>query len=104
MDPLLDDPDAKARLLTALEKLMPLVPGLLEPVAGEAMVTNAGVASAPVESRIPELQALIARRFEIAEPILAVGDRTGRTVRSANFDPLMTRMREVIDLDPAAVW
>ena len=33
-----------------------------------------------------------------------VGDQRGRTRRSADFEPLLARMREVLDYDPEAVW
>jgi hypothetical protein len=29
---------------------------------------------------------------------------TGRTTRSNAFGPLLSRMREVLDLDAAAIW
>ena len=30
--------------------------------------------------------------------------QVGRTVRSDSFWPMLSRIREVLDLDPAAVW
>ena len=36
-------------------------------------------------------------------PVMPVGN-VGRTERSEFFAPLMKRMREVLDLDPEAVW
>lgn len=104
LDPLVQNPDARPRLLAALDALLPLAPSLIEAVAGEAELLAAGVTSGPMTGLAPKIKAAIAARFDIAEPDLYVQDGANRTTRSADFQPLMTRMREVIDLDPAAVW
>ncbi len=103
LDQLLPDHDARTRLTTALDTMMPMVAGLLEPVADEPLVIEAEVVADPMSSLGPKLAEMIATRFDRPAPSLDVTG-AGRTSRSNDFQPLMDRMREVIDLDPAATW
>ena len=100
---LLASDDARRRLKEAVEALGPLVQGLFEPVAGEEEAIATGATSQRFGDRWPDF-------------VVAVEDRVGavawreatmqrdRTLRSADWQPLMTRMREVIDLDLTAQW
>ena len=141
LDKLLISPEARERILNALGALAGMVPGLCEPVDGEALVLGEGVASASTMELLAPLQQAIAERFSLAatqpptaaakgqrdrsdglagedQPDCAaegveeqsdraggaVNSQRGRTRRSAPFEPLLTRMREVLDYDPEAVW
>ena len=106
LDKLLASPEARGRVLEALEAVRPLVGGLCEPVEGEAEAIIEGVTAASTDSLREPLQRAIEERFGAAAPVsssLANG-QNGRTVRSADFEPLLARMREVLDYDPEAVW
>ena len=63
---------------------------------------TAGVASAPLASVAEALGTAFGASF--GEPFVVETGEPGRLERSAPFGPLMARMREVLDLDPAAVW
>ena len=109
LDKLLDAPEARDRILEALGAVYPLVEGLCEPVEGEAAAMSAGVAAASTADLLEPLHQAIEARFGCTD---SIGSRTAslqnrqnrRTTRSADFDPLLQRMREVLDYDPGAVW
>ena len=111
LDVLLVDLDARRRVIDAVTELAPLVAGLFEPVAGEATAIAEGVVTGSFSDQWPELVHRVEDRIgEISwsgnEQDLArlfVG-QVGRRSRSQDWQPLMTRMREVIDLDLNAVW
>lgn len=107
LDVLLPVADSGDRLRAALAELLPVAVGLFDPVAGEAAAVEAGVASAPFDTRLPEWTDRIRTRFDVdlPDPGTATADaQAGRTGRSEAFEPLLSRMREVLVLDPAAVW
>lgn len=109
LDQLLGSPEARARILGALEAVAPLVPGLCEGTAGEAAAVASGTVAGPTADLLQPLLAAIVERFSgSATGDLSVGDsgngQAGRTRRSIWFEPLMARMREVLDYDPEAVW
>ena len=106
LDRLLASHEASGRILAALDAVAPLVAGLCEAVEGEPEAIIAGVAAASTESLLEPLQSAIEERFGRVAPAGAANphDQRGRTARSADFDPLLARMREVLDYDPAAVW
>ena len=64
------------------------------------------MASAPTPDLLGPLEKAIAERFRVEDPgcFPSSDGRLRRTARSADFDQLMTRMREVLDYDPEAVW
>ena len=104
LDVLLLDNGARDRLLAALDVMLPLALGLFEGVAGEAEAVASGVATSPLADARPRWDEIVTGRFGI-DP----ADHTGpaqqaRTVRSDDFAPLLARMREVFEFDPAAVW
>ena len=106
LDTLLDSPEARDRILGALDAVGPLVEGLCEPVEGEAEAISEGVAAASTEGLLELLRGAVEERF--GRPAVA-GSPAGsgqhrRTVRSAGFEPLLARMREVLDYDLEAVW
>ena len=119
LDKLLASPEARERIAIALEAVAPMVPGLCEPVAGEAEAIRQGVASASTSDLLEPLDQAISKRFALSEarPLATsasegqsdrVGgsgaDQRGRTSRSTDFEPLLARMREVLDYDREAVW
>ena len=106
LDRLLPEPDAKRRILDALHTLAPLVPGLCEPTSGEAAALSEGIAAGPTSELREPLEQAIEERFGCPAPIDSpvANGQNGRTARSADFDPLLRRMREVLDYDPEAVW
>jgi hypothetical protein len=81
-----------------------LAVGLFDPVAGEAEAVATGVASAPFDSRLDEWTDRVRRRFDLGPARFLPAAPTGRLDRHPDFGPLLVRMREVMDLDPAAIW
>jgi ring-1,2-phenylacetyl-CoA epoxidase subunit PaaC len=127
LDKLLAAPEARARILEALEAVAPLVPGLCEGTAGEVAAVEGGVATGPTAGLLEPLVRHAEQRFGRAAAGALTNDgsadglgagaaagalgsggsvngQAGRTRRSGSFEPLMTRMREVLDYDPEAVW
>ena len=104
LDKLLVNPEARGRLLPALDIVLDLVPSLLAPPPGEAEAIAAGVQSGSLADLGQPLQARIAERFNVSpDPLIAAGIDERRH-RSEHFGPLMARMREVFEFDPEAVW
>ena len=137
LDELLASPEARTRILAALQAIAPLVSGACEPVAGETQAVGEGIAAGSTAELLEPLLEDIGRRFSCsavdgfltgdsgaggllagdsvsgtAGGLAAGGPPAGsrangqarRTRRSGSFEPLMTRMREVLDYDPEAVW
>lgn len=103
LDVLLADPTAARRITKAVEQIAPLVPGMFDGVAGEVDAIVEGLTAAPFIGVWPSVRA------EIEERVGAVDwggtpEHGRRTVRSPNWQPMMSRMREVIALDVEAVW
>ena len=96
--------DSGDRIRTALLDLFPLAVGLFDPVAGETEAVSSGVTAAPFDTRLPEWTDQIRQRFVIDPVLDGEPAFTGRTTRSNAFGPLLSRMREVLDLDAAAIW
>jgi len=103
LDSLLDDAEARSLILGALDRLAPMVPGLLANVSDEAELVELGIIAAPTESLLRELSDRISVRFDVAM-LLEPAGRDHRYSRSEAFAPLMERMREVLDYDPSASW
>ncbi|MYH78905.1 MAG: phenylacetate-CoA oxygenase subunit PaaC [Acidimicrobiaceae bacterium] len=119
LDRLLAAPEARSRLLAALDAVVPMVPGLCEGTAGEAVAVAEGAAAGPTAGLLEPLLVAIDQRFSAAGldgrsagsagvggPSAggAANGQRGRTSRSPDFEPLMARMREVLDYDSEAVW
>ena len=109
LDKLLAAPEARARILEGLEAIAHLVPGLCEGPTGEAAAVAGGVVAGPTVDLLEPLLDAIGERFSgSAVGALSSGDsangQAGRTRRSVWFEPLMARMREVLDYDRDAVW
>ncbi|MYB02924.1 MAG: phenylacetate-CoA oxygenase subunit PaaC, partial [Acidimicrobiaceae bacterium] len=98
LDKLLAAPEARKRILEALEVVGPLVTGLCEPVEGEAEAIRTGVAAGSTTDLLAPLQQAAEERFGAA-PVNSLLDhgQNRRTTRSADFEPLLARMREVFD-------
>ena len=106
LDKLLAAPEARRRILEALAAVSPLVAGLCEPVEGEARAVSDGVAAGSTADLLALLLEAVEERFGVAAPVdprLQQGQNR-RTTRSADFEPLLARMREVLDYDPEAIW
>ena len=103
LEVLINDEVARARLVEGVTRLVPLVGGLFEPVAGEQDAIAQSVAAGAFGDRWPDFVAAVEAQVG---PIVwgTAPEQNGRTTRSADWQPLMTRMREVIDLDPTAIW
>ena len=118
LDKLLEAPEARNRILEALDAVGPLVEGLCEPVQGETKAISEGFAAASTADLLEPLKQDIEERFSLpaTRPPTAAAEgqpgrvggaadgQRGRTSRSADFEPLLARMREVLDYDPGAVW
>ena len=106
LDTLLASPEARKRILEALGTIGPLATGLCEPVEGEAAVISAGVAAGSTAALLSPLQRAAQERFGGAAPVGPSFEhgQNRRTARSADFGPLLARMREVLDYDPQAIW
>lgn len=106
LDTLMAAPEARQRILEALGSIGPLVAGLCEPVEGEAEAIRTGLAAGSTAGLLSTLQQAAEARFGAAAPLdlpLQHGQNR-RTVRSADFGPLLARMREVLDYDLEAIW
>lgn len=95
--------DGRERLVAAVTVLAPMIRGLFEPVAGEAEAIASGIAAGAFEGRWQEFTSAVESRVGAIEWGTAP-EQHSRTTRSADWQPLMTRMREVIDLDVSAIW
>ena len=120
LDKLLTAPEARTRILEALEAVAPLVPGLCEGTAGEVAAVEGGLAVGPTAGLLEPLVQHAEERFGGAAAGAlgadgsanglgagvggSVNGQAGRTRRSGWFEPLMARMREVLDYDLEAVW
>lgn len=104
LEALLADPEARSRLLTALTTLLPLALGVFEPVAGEAEAVASGVATAPLSDRMTAWRATVEQRFGPVQWPTSGPDQQGKTARSATFPQFMSRLRQVLDYDPGAIW
>lgn len=104
LDALMADDEARARIVVACERLVPMALGMFEPVAGEAAAIAAGVVETSFADARSGWASRLRERFGIDAESYEPVDQAARTGRSDDFEPLLARMREVIDLDPAAVW
>ncbi len=127
LDKLLAAPEARTRILEALEAVASLVPGLCEGTAGEVAAVDGGLAAGPTAGLLEPLVRHAGGRFGGAATGAfgadgsanglgagaaagglgaggSVNGQVGRTRRSGWFEPLMARMREVLDYDLEAVW
>ena len=95
----------------ALAAVRPLAPGLCEATEGEAEAIRQGVCTGSTEELAEALGRRIDERFSrpAADSNRPAGNSSPngqdrRTRRSRDFEPLIRRMREVLDYDPEAVW
>ncbi|MEM7286558.1 MAG: 1,2-phenylacetyl-CoA epoxidase subunit PaaC [Actinomycetota bacterium] len=105
LDALLPDTDARNRLEEAKDRFAGLALGMFEGSDGEDEAVAAGIAAAPLSSRLDAWQAAVDDRLGPTDwAAISVPAQDRRRNRSADFAALRGRMREVFDLDPAAVW
>jgi len=103
LDVLLADDEGRARITAAVQTIAPLVQGIFALVVGGMRALELGVVSGCVIDKWPEFTAAVSERLGPID----WGDlppQEARRARSADWQPLMDRMREVIDLDPEADW
>ena len=103
LESLIDTP-ARVELERGLSVIWPLVGSLLASVAGEDELISDGIVRAGLSSVNDSVIEQVQAMFGDVEFVADLGSKVGRTERSAFFAPLMRRMREVLDLDPEAVW
>lgn len=103
VDALMADNDAAERLRSAAQQLAPLALGIFEPVGGEAEAIADGIVAGPLHDQLETWKHSVEGRFGQIDWSDSPKQRA-RTERSEFFDALMSRMREVLDLDPKAVW
>ncbi len=103
MESLIHTP-ARVELERGLAAIWPMVGSLLAPVAGEEELVADGVASGALASAGERVTAAVRAMFDDVDIVSVPEVSAGRTERSTFFEPLMRRMREVLDLDPEAVW
>ena len=108
--------EARSRLATALDRLLPLAVDLFEPTAGDAEAVVEGVTTAPAADQAAEWRARVDRVMAgvghrlIWPPTLgpaligAAGPRGRRGQRSPAFAELHAEMTRVYALDPHARW
>jgi len=104
LDVLLTDAQARERLLHAFEVLAPMMPSLLTPSGGEAAAVASAFVAGSLADLVPTVNDAITKRFDGAAPLLSPDASSSRLTRSADYTPLMLRMREVLDYDPQATW
>lgn len=104
LDVLLANHVARTNLLNALDTIGALLPSLLAPTIGESELINAGVLSGSIADLADRAAQHISDRFGIDWTIDVASTQTRNSDRSDHFEPLMTRMREVIDYDLEATW
>lgn len=101
IDSLISTP-ARAELERGLVIVTELLPSLLSPVANVDVLVAESIISQPLADYAPAIVAHISET--LGSFVLGEIPSNGRTERSDAFAPLMARMREVLDLDPKAVW
>ena len=101
IDSLIETP-ARAELERGLSVVLPKLPTLLSSVANEGVLIGEGVLAGSLATKAPAILERISAAFPGA--VLGQVPDDGRTARSEHFAPLLARMREVLDLDPSAVW
>jgi ring-1,2-phenylacetyl-CoA epoxidase subunit PaaC len=103
--------DARGRLQAALDRLAPLAPELLEPVADQDELERAGVYPAPADGDAfaawarPVETVVAAAGLTVTLAPLAegfVGGRRGR--HTTDLDALVDEMSEVFRIEPEAAW
>ncbi len=96
---------ARSELEQALETVLVQLPSLLAPVANEDVLVAEGIIESPLATKHRDVLDQVVATFDTDRIVSEAPIPTdGRTTRSENFAPLMARMREVLDLDPSAVW
>ena len=103
MESLIETP-ARVELERGLTGVWPLVGSLFAPVADEDVLIADGIAADRLASAIERVTAAVTAMFGDGSIVSSPQAGASRIERSAHFAPLMKRMREVLDLDPGAVW
>lgn len=105
LDSLLTSDAARDRLSTSLTTLLPLALGVFEPPAGETAAIEEGLVSSGLAELVDVWRSRVVTRFGPQDwDRVSAPDQQGRTLRSDAFGPMYDAMREVLLIDPAAVW
>ena len=100
--------DARARVVDATTRLLPIATAVFEPVATEPEALASGIVARSSSELANEWWARVAQRYgahgvTLERPAPITGQHA-RTARSEHFAALQSEIRRVIDLDPAATW
>ena len=101
---LLATDEARGRLHESLAKLAGLARTLFDPVEGEHQAIADGVVTQSIANLEAEWMQRVHDRFGPVDWDAHPAVHSARTTRHGDFDALLTRMREVLDLDRAAIW
>ena len=109
LDRVLDsEGEARQKVTAALATLLPLAPGLWDPVAGEAEAVADGVAVTPSPELAVRHRALVEDQLRRWGLDLTWPDsgpaQQHRTNRSPAFAEFHASLVEVLELDPSATW
>ena len=105
LDALLTIDDAAGRVSAALARLLPMAVAMFDGLSGESDAVSERVISAPFSSCLDEWKQRVDERFGAQDwGSVAAAPSHGRTIRHDDFAPLLSRIREVLDLDRAAAW
>ena len=105
LDALLTVDDAAGRIQTALAGLLPVALAMFDGVPSEADAVSEGVISAPFASCLDAWKQAVDGRFGAQDwQAVSAVSSANRTSRHEDFAPLLSRIREVLDLDRSAAW
>lgn len=105
LNALLDVDDARSRLTRAAEDILPYALGLFDVVAGEADAIAEGVVTGSFADQLPAWRRDVEARFPGLDWSQSVAtEQQSRTARHDNFAPMLSRIREVFELDRQAIW
>ena len=84
---------------------MPLAVGFFDGVAGETEAVSDGVIASPLIDLVPEWQQRVDGRFGPVDwTAVTAPAASRRTEQDAGFEPMLSRMLEVLDLDRSVSW
>ena len=104
LDALLTVGDARDRLLTSLARLLPDALAMFAGAPLEAAAVDEGIVRSPFIACRDSWMTMVDDRFGSQDWDAIVPTASDRTARHADFDALLDRIREVLDLDRDAIW
>ncbi len=105
---LLTSGEARPIVIAALHRLLPIAVGIFDPVASERGAIDEGVVASSSADLAMSWRTTISQQLEtlgvtIDWPV-GTDEQRHRTVRDPGFAAFHDELREVISLDPGAVW